>query len=134
MIAYLSNLKYLDYRLIKQEQRDAAIDKHREDIDERNNLKDADKGVAETPMMAKEDKQIFSEAHVYCTVNIFHHILAEDENNEKFKVLPSYPDIMQRAEEDINEKAENFRNKIVELHRTKKNTIEFCSDVMKKAE
>ena len=134
VIAYLSNLKYLDYHLIKQEQRDAAIDKHREDIDERNNLKEADKNVAETPMMAKEDKQLFWEAHVYVTVNIFQHILAEDENNEKLKVLPSYGDIMQRAEEDINEKAENFRNKMVELHKTKKYTIEFWSNIMKGAE
>ena len=123
VIAYLSNLKYLDYHLIKQEQRDLAIDKHREDIDERNNLKEADKNISETPMIAKEDKDLYKEAHVLVTINMFQHILALDENNTKLKILPSYPDIMQRAEEDINEKAENFRSKMIELHKSKKNII-----------
>ena len=135
VIAYLSNLKYLDYHLIKQEQRDAAIDKHREDIDERSNSKETDsKNTVETPMMTKEDKQLYIEAHVYGTINIFQHILAEDENNQKLSCLSNYTEIMQRADEDINEKAENFRAKMVELHKTKKYTIEYCTEIMKTAE
>lgn len=116
----------MDYQLITQERRDAAIEKHREDIDERNNLKEADKNVSETPMITKEDKNLYKEANVYETLNLFQHILNEDEHNTKFKVLPSYQDIMQRAEEDINEKAENFRAKMIELHKNKKNIIGKC--------
>jgi len=134
VIAYLNNLKYLDYHLIKQEDRDLAIEKHREDIDEREKIKDAEKNVIETPTMTKENKQLYEEAHVYCTVNIFQHILQIDENNDKLKVLPNYQDIMQRTEEDIKDMTSNFQQKMLELHKNKKSTIEYCIEVMKGAE
>ena len=54
--AYLDKLQYLDYHIIKQEERNAALEKHREDIDERDNQKEADKNVVTTPTMNKERK------------------------------------------------------------------------------
>ena len=134
VIAYLNNLKYLDYHVIKQEDRDRAIEKHREDIVERDNQKEADKNVVETPSMDKEQLEMLEEAHIACTVDIFQKILEDDENNTHLKILPNYPDIMTRADEDIKDRTANFRSAMLKLHHDKKETINYCTEIMKNAE
>jgi hypothetical protein len=134
VIAYLNNLKYLDYHVIKQEDRDRAIEKHREDIVERDNQKEADKNVVETPSMDKEQRNMLEEAHISCTVDIFQKILDDDENNTRLKVLPNYQDIMIRADEDIKDRTANFRSAMLKLHHDKMETINYCTEIMKTAE
>ena len=134
VIAYLSNLKYLDYHVIKQEDRDRAIEKHREDIVERDNQKEADKNVVETPSMDKEQLEMLEEAHIKCTVDIFQSILDEDENNSKLIVLPNYQDIMGRIDEDIKDRTGSFRTAMLGQHNKKKETITVSVSNMHKAE
>lgn len=134
VIAYLSNLKYLDYHVIKQEDRDRAIEKHREDIVERDNQKETDKKIVQTPLMDKDKFSLLEEAHIACTVDIFHKILQDDENNTKLKVLPNYQDLMTKIDEDIKDATSHFQSLMLKLHHDKKETIKYCTEIMKNAE
>ncbi|CAI2364176.1 unnamed protein product [Moneuplotes crassus] len=133
--AYLDKLQYLDYQIIKQEIRNTALEKHREDIDERDNQKEADKNVVATPsLMSKEDRQQLIEAHILIANNIFKHNLAEDEIMQKFTVLPNYQDIMQQIEDEVREKIEEFIKDALKSHQEKTEKIAYWTEILKEGE
>lgn len=129
--AYLEKLQYLDYHIIKNEQRNAALEKHREEIDERDNTKEADKNAVSTPsMMSKERKYMLDDAHILCANDIFKRNLAEDELIQKFVILPNYQDIMQHADDEIRDKIEAFIEIMLKLHDKKKKTIVYWTEIL----
>lgn len=133
--AYLDKLQYLDYHIIKKENRLLALEKHREDIDERDNQKEADKGVIATPsMMSKERRSQLEEAHILCASDLFKRNLQEDELLQKYTILPNYQDIMQHAEDEIRDKIEMFIDVMLKLHDKKQSTIDFCTNILREGE
>ena len=133
--AYLEKLQYLDYHIIKQENRNTALEKHREDIDERDNQKEADKNVVATPsMMSKERRAQLEEAHILCANDIFKRNLQEDEIIQKFVILPNYQDIMQHAEDEIRDKIEVFIEIMLKLHANSQSTIKYWIEILRDRE
>ncbi|CAI2362369.1 unnamed protein product [Moneuplotes crassus] len=133
--AYLEKLQYLDYHIVKQEIRNAALEKHREDIDERDNQKEADKNVVTTPsLMSKERRAQLIEAHVLIANDIFKRNLAEDEVMQKFTILPNYQDIMQQIDDEVRDKIEEFINDILKSHQEKKDKIAYWTEILKEGE
>mmetsp|Transcript_8859 Transcript_8859/g.7836 ORF Transcript_8859/g.7836 Transcript_8859/m.7836 type:complete len:566 (+) Transcript_8859:2-1699(+) len=132
--AYLDKLQYLDYHIIKQESRNAALEKHREDIDERDNQKEADKNVVATPTMSKERRKELMDAHIISASDIFKRSLGEDEIIQKFVILPNYQDIMLHAEDEIREKIDNFITIMLKLHENKEKKIVYWTEILRDGE
>jgi len=133
--AYLDKLQYLDYHIVKQESRNTALEKHREDIDERDNQKEADKNVVTTPtMMSKERRQQLIEAHILIASDIFKRNLAEDEVMQKFTILPNYQDIMQQIDDEVRDKIEEFVDDALKSHQEKKEKIAYWTEILKEGE
>lgn len=133
--AYLEKLQYLDYHIIKQESRTAALEKHREDIDERDNQKEADKNVVATPsMMSKERRVQLIEAHILVANDIFKRNLSEDEIMQKFVIFPNYQDIMQHTDDEIRDRIEGFTEVMLKNHTDKKEKIIYWTEILKDGE
>jgi len=133
--AYLNKLQYLDYHIIKHENRVQALDKYREEIVERDNQKEADKGVVTTPsMVSKERKKKLGDAHILCANDIFKKSLQEDEIIQKFTILPKYQDFVHNTEDDVREKIDQFTEKMLSHHTRKAKTIEYCSSILRQGE
>ena len=89
-IAYLQNLKYLDYELIEEKERDAAIDNHKDEMinnaaNDANEEKggDAEGAVSEELIAAK----------IETTVNMFHNVLKQCEDYTKVKAFQKFLDV-----------------------------------------
>jgi hypothetical protein len=125
----------LDYHIIKQEQKNTALEKHREEIDERDNSKEADKNEVSTPsMMSKDRRQQLIDAHILCANDIFKKNLAEDEIMTKFLILPGYEDILHNTDDEIRDKIETFIELMLKLHDKKKKTIVYWTEILTEGE
>lgn len=135
MYAYLEKLQYLDYHIIKHENRVQALDKYREEIDERDNQKDAEKGPITTPSVISKDRmKKLKEAHILCANNIFKKSLEEDEIIQKFTILPKYTDFVHNTEDDVREKIDQFTEKMLIHHKRKMKTIDYCTKILREGE
>jgi hypothetical protein len=133
--AYLEKLQYLDYHIIKHENRIQALDKYREEIDERDNQKDAEKGPITTPSVISKDRmKKLKEAHISCANNIFKKSLEEDEIIQKFTILPKYTDFVHNTEDDVREKIDQFIEKMLNHHKRKMKTIDYCTNILRDGE
>ena len=71
VIAYLKDLKYLDYKVIDSELRYQAEETHKEEMTEKETAKAADKGDDQAPMFNKEHIEQLREAKILCTEDLF---------------------------------------------------------------
>ena len=71
VIAYLKDLKYLDYKVIDSELRYQAEVTHKEEMTEKETAKAADKGDDQAPMFNKEHIEQLREAKILCTEDLF---------------------------------------------------------------
>jgi len=77
-VAFLKNLKYLDYELIEEDKRTAANEKYKDA--QTDKLKDADKKDGKGDV----DAEIL-QAHCESTIGIFKTVVEEDEEMKKLK-------------------------------------------------
>jgi len=77
-------LKYLDYELIEEKERDAAIDNHKDEmINYAANDPNEDKGDAEAGAVNEE----LVAARIETTVNMFYNVLKQCEDYSKVKAF-----------------------------------------------
>jgi hypothetical protein len=90
VVAYLKDLKYLDYEVIDADDRNQAMEKYREEIQEKEQQKAADKGDEDRSSINREFLDQLREAKIECTEDVFLNILKIDDDNQKLKYLPKY--------------------------------------------
>lgn len=110
------------------------MEKYREEIQEKEQQKAADKGDEDRSSINKEFLDQLREAKIECTEDLFLNILKIDEDNQKLKFLPKYQETVGKFDEDIKDLNRAFQSKMRELNEKKKQTIEFCEEILKKSE
>ena len=93
-IAYLKDLKYLDYELIEDEVREKANEKYKEEILEKESQKAAEK---QEEVQHKVDPEL-KDAKIECTDGMLEKILNEDEDATKLKFLPKFYELFQTTD------------------------------------
>lgn len=98
-IAFLQRLKYLDYELIDQKEREEAISEKRDDIQSfATNDANEDKQADDGPIDAE-----LEEAHIGSTKNMFYNVLKQCEDYTKVKAFQKFLDVYQTSEGNIDE-------------------------------
>ena len=134
VVSYLHNLRYLDYQVIDVQTREQASEKHRAEIDEKDNLKQAEKNDEAAQELSAERLEELKEAMIECTDDIFMRVLEEDENHHKVVPFPYYKEIVQNFDMGSKDYTNDYQEKIIRLHKEKKETILYCKKVLKDAE
>lgn len=129
-MACLKDLKYLDYELIEEDVRSAARDKHKDEINEKENQIQAEKQDEDQSLIDPELK----EAKIDCTQGMLEKILADDDDATKLKSLLKFNDYFAQHETNIEEMTIKFQQEMKILHREKKRTVLYCEQVLKEAE
>ena len=128
-IAFLHNLKYLDYELIDEETREKAVEKHKEELQEFE--------VSKNQEGNEEEKQLdpeLKEAKLDCTVGMINKIINEDEDTKILMAFPKFLEILDPFRNDIEESTTKYHTEMKVKHREKKNTLFYCEQVLREAE
>jgi hypothetical protein len=130
-IAFLSNLKYLDYELIDDDTREKAYEKYKEDLQDYDVSKNQDAANENEEKLADP---ALREAKIECTVNMIVKILDEDEDSKQLKYLPKFAEIFQPFDSNIDEHTQKYQLEMKHKNKEKLNTIAYCEQVLKNAE
>lgn len=129
-IAWLKDLKYLDYELIDEEARVNANEKYKEEIADKENQK-ANEKKDEALHQIDEDLKA---AKIDCTDGMLEKILHEDEDSQKLMAQPKYHEIFGPFEQTIEEFTTKYQSEMKSLHKEKTRTIIYCDKVLRDAE
>ena len=104
IIAYLTNLKYLDYELIEAKEREAADQDYKTELETANLDKDEGLGSNEQ----KEQLESLKEAHIHHTVNLFQECCLAFDDYDKISGFIRYHDAYGYSDPNIDEIITNF--------------------------
>lgn len=133
IIAFLRGLKYLDYELIEQKERDKAEADYRAELENTNLDVEDNAGNQEQ----KDLLQSLTEAHIHHTQNLFlncceafenYDVIAGDHGFRKFN------DVFQYTDPNIEEFLTQFQQNIKTKQKEKTKKIHFCESKMRDAE
>lgn len=127
IIAFLNRLKYLDYELISDADRQRANQEYRSDIDQKKQQIDTSQEKNENEDQQKKE---LKEAHIECTHNLFLNSCKSFEDYNKIQSFLKYADIFSTFESHIDESVTKFQGDIKIQHKKKKEIIKFCLDKM----
>lgn len=129
-IAFLQNLKYLDYELIDDETREKAIEKHKEEYQELENQKNQEINEEQE----KQTDPALKEAKIECTIGMVNKILDEDEDSKLLQSLQKFHEIFQPFEQNIDEHTAKYQAEMKTRNKEKINTLIYCEQVLRDAE
>ena len=131
-IAFLQNLKYLDYELIDEETRSMAKEKHKEEVTEQEAQKSQEGGTADE--QEKQGDQALKDAKIDCTVGMIARIIREDNDSRMLSSLPKFQETLAQHEQNIEESTSTFQHDMKARNKEKLNTIVWCETVLRTAE
>jgi len=130
IIAYLTQLKYLDYELIEAKEREKADTDYKTELEGTNLEAEEQKDNSET----KESYRLLEEAHIHHTQNLFLECCKAFDDYEKISSFLKFPEVWQYSEANIDESITTFQAAIKNKHRDKKKILAFCKEKMRQAE
>lgn len=130
IIAYLPQLKYLDYELIEAKEREKAETDYKTELEGTNLETEDTKDNSEQ----KEALKALEEAHIHFTQNMFDSCCKAFEEYDKIAGFQKFQEVWAYSDANIDESISNFQNLIKSKHREKKKIIAFCLEKMRKAE
>ena len=131
-IAFLKTLKYLDYELIDEETRSNATEKHREEFNEQESLKNQDGANADE--LERSADPALKNAKIDCTVGMIARIIKNDKESSALSHLPKFLETLQPHDANIEENTAKFQGEMKNRNKEKMNTIAFCEQVLRNAE
>ena len=131
IIAFLTELKYLDYELIDDDERNKAKNDYRADIDAKKQSIDVNTEKNENEDQQKKE---LKDAHIESTHNLFINACKHFEEYPKIQSFTKYYDIFQTFESHVDESVTKFQTDIKVKHRKKREIQKFCIEKMKVAE
>jgi hypothetical protein len=100
-IAFLKNLKYLDYELIEEDKRIAANEKYKDQQTDKQKEADKESKVEVDPDLLA--------AHCDSTIGIFKNVIDDDEEMKKLRLIPdTFQEPFTSHETDVIEDSEKF--------------------------
>ena len=131
-IAFLKTLKYLDYELIDEETRNNATEKHREEFNEQEALKNQDGAQADE--LERSADPALKNAKIDCTVGMIARIIKNDKESSALSHLPKFLETLQPHDANIEENTAKFQGEMKNRNKEKMNTIAYCEQVLRNAE
>jgi hypothetical protein len=119
-ISYLEDLEYLDYKLIEKNEREAAKEEFKDDIQEGDGTKDKAEGE-----MTQEERDL-EEAGITCTVNLLDKVMKGHHTYSAVSELSGYNDLFTTAENNIEEKFNTYSQGMREASKAKNSLIKDC--------
>ena len=133
IIAFLRGLKYLDYELIEQKEREKAESDYRAELENTNLDEKDDAGNQEQ----KDLLQSLTEAHIQHTINLFQVCCESFDNYEVIAGehgFQKYTEVFGYTDPNIEEFLTQFQQNIKTKQKEKAKKIQFCEQKMKDAE
>ncbi|ESP03863.1 hypothetical protein LOTGIDRAFT_212018 [Lottia gigantea] len=99
VVAYLSHLEFLDYRLIDEQSKEAAIDKYQISIDEIQHNERAEERKQEEKQQKEEELKIHTAAYVEYLdgSSLFDSMYSEDSDGQRLNEMPGVDELEIRA-------------------------------------
>jgi hypothetical protein len=128
-ISFLEELQYLDYKLIEKNERAAAKEEFKDDID--GEAAAAGTNLPGEP--SQEDKDI-EEAGIGCTVALLDQVMKGHHHYAAVSQLIGYTDLFTTAENNIEEKFGTYSQGMRECSKARNSLINDCSKKFRVAE
>ena len=61
-------------------------------------------------------------------------MLAEDESDQKLRVLPKHRDFFSKYDDEIKDRTREYQKAMIQMNKNKRDTITYCVEVLRKAE
>lgn len=133
VIAMLSHLKYLDYTFIRDDERNKALEEHRDDVEEKKAQEQSQEEL-DKELVEKREIETLNEAFLGCTHNIIRHLQEENEEDEqKVAVLPEQPELFTDFSDKITNDTNDFQESIKKLNSKRVNMLDKFKKSVKKA-
>ena len=125
-IEALKKLKYIDYELITDQQREAAKQKYSDELQEKDNAnKDEDTEV---------DQELVK-AHIDITIDMLQKIQNDDTDNSYFlKKLKDHQNLWTQLDLNAQELTIAFQNSMKVINKEKNKQIKFCKNELHQSE
>ena len=130
IIAYLGNLKYLDYELIELKEREKADQDFKTELEGTNLEAEEQKDNTES----KEAYKALEEAHIHHTMNLFENCMQAFDDYDKISRFLKFPEVVQYSEPNIEDTIGQFQNDVKNKQKEKKKILAFCEKKMREAE
>lgn len=130
IIAYLKNLKYLDYELIEAKEREKADSDYKAELETQTIDNEDNKDNTET----KEAYKQLEEAHIHHTQNLFEKCCKAFDEYDKISGFLKFHEVWMQSDGNIEENIQSFQGNVKAKHNEKKRIIRFCQEKMRDAE
>ena len=131
IIAYLKNLKYLDYELIEAQERAKADNDFKTELE--GTILETEDQKDNTEV--KEQYKALEEAHIHHTQNLFDNCCKSFESYDIISGFQKYGEVWSMTEPNIQEDYVAALQQSVKMkHKEKKTKINFCEQKMRQAE
>ena len=130
IIAFLKDLKYLDYELIELKEREKAETDFKTELEGINLNEEETKDNTES----KETYKALEEAHIHHTINLFDNCMKAFDDYDKISGFLKFPEVVQYSEPNIEDTISQFQNDVKNKHKEKKKILAFCEKKMREAE
>ena len=130
IIAYLKNLKYLDYELIEANERQKADNDFKTELEGATLENEEQKDTTES----KEAYKALEEAHIHHTQNLFNNCMESFDEYDKISKFKRFGDVVQYSDPNIDDCLQGFQQAIKMKQKEKKTKINFCENKMRQAE
>jgi len=108
-IAYLKDLKSLDYELIEEKKRELANEEHKEEMQDVENEQGSDKQDFEGQALDRD----ICEAHIQCTVNLLSNLVDEcDEDYQRIKLFGKWQEVFQTSETNLEDHITRYQQEM----------------------
>ena len=104
IIAYLKDLKYLDYELIELKEREKADQDFKTELEGTNLEAEEQKDNTES----KEAYKALEEAHIHHTMNLFENCMQAFDDYDKISRFLKFPEVVQYSEPNIEDTIGQF--------------------------
>ena len=126
-IEALKRLKYIDYELISEQQREAAKQKYSDELQEKDNANKDDDDREVDPELVK--------AHIDITIGMLKTIEDNDPDNSYYlKKLKDQPNLWQQLDSQVGELTQSFHGVMKSINKEKSKQIKFCKNELHQAE
>ena len=130
IIAFLKDLKYLDYELIEQKEREKADQDYKTELEGTNLEAEETKDNTES----KEAYKALEEAHIHHTLNLFDNCMKAFDDYDKISGFLKFTEVVQYSEPNIEDTIGQFQNDVKNKQKEKKKILTFCEKKMREAE
>jgi hypothetical protein len=132
LCAYLTNLRYLDHRIIEASQFARARDAKLDQLLVLEAKEKAEEVLEKERVQQEQAQKLLDEANLAGLSSLFTDMVRSDTEHNKIRVLPGFDALMKGYKESFAAIVEEFSQHILQKHDTKKEEVRLAEEVLDK--